>query len=121
MGYAVLEVFDDQSSVVRFYGIENHEEILLFEHQVTEAAETFEFLANENFPETVISQIYPDELTEKGKFYNFLFGEYYRKYYSTKVEVHTLILKDFDPTITPVKSGCDNQSYSLRLVNSEGK
>ncbi len=121
MGYAVLEVFDDQSSVVRFYGIENHEEILLFEHQVTKAAETFEFLANENFPETVISQIYPDELTEKGKFYNFLFGEYYRKYYSTKVEVPTLNLKDFDPTITPVKSGGGNQSYSLRLVNSEGK
>src|SRR5690625_7280400 len=104
MGYAVLEVFDDQSSVVRFYGIENHEEILLFEHQVTEAAETFEFLANENFPESVISKIYPDELTEKGKFYNFLFGEYYQNYYITKVEVHTLNIKDLDRNITPVRS-----------------
>lgn len=121
MGYAVLEIYDDQSSVVRFYGIENHEEILLFEQQVTKPVETFEFLGEESFPETVVSQIYPDELTQKGKLYNFLFGKYYRKYYSTPVKVPTLNLKNFDPSIVPLKSGGGNQSYSLRLVNSEGK
>lgn len=121
-GYAVLDIFDDYSSIVHFYGIENGEENLLFQHRVVEPmVEIEDLIRNSDFPKTMVSQIYTDDMTKKGKFYNFLFGEHYRKYYSLKIEVPTLNLKDFDPTITPVKSGGGHQSRSLRLVNSEGK
>lgn len=121
-GYAVLDVFEDQSSVLRFYGNENGVEKLLFSHQLTEPMISIKDLNYpEEFPATKKAKIYSDELAHKGPVYNFLFGKHFRKYYNMEIEAPTLNLKDFDPSIFPVKSGGGHQSRSLRLQTSDGK
>lgn len=121
-GYAVVDVFENHSSIVRFYGNEQGEEKLLFEYRLTEPViSTQDLHYPENFPPTVKAQIYPDDLTEKKSVYNFLFGKHYRRYYNLEIEAPTLNLKDFDPSIFPVKSGGGHQSRSLRLQTSDGK
>lgn len=122
MGYAVLDVLEDYSSVVRFYGIKNGKEEMLFQHQVTsKVIEPKDLDFPEDFPPTQVSQIYEDELTKKGAIYSFLFGHHYRKYYNLPIEAPTLNLKDFDSSITPVRSGGGHQSKSLRLQTKDGK
>lgn len=122
MGYAVLDVLEDYSSVVRFYGIKNGKEEMLFQHQVTsKVIEPKDLDFPEDFPPTQVSQIYEDKLTKKGAIYSFLFGHHYRKYYNLPIEAPTLNLKDFDSSITPVRSGGGHQSKSLRLQTKDGK
>lgn len=115
-GYAVLKVFEDGSSKVDFYGNKDGDEVHLFEHTLTDKRPVFtDFIYENHFKPTEISQIYPNRLTEKSGFYNFLWGKHYRKYYSMPVEVPILDLPTTFDGLVAIRAGGGHQSNSIRL------
>lgn len=122
-GYATLEIYDDGSSQVRFYGVEeNNEEEFLFSTEVlppdrTVYAEKFQDV----FPAEAKASIYTDEEIDKSGFFRSIWGERYRKYYGTQVTVPTVRLDTLFGGLKPVRRGGGHQSKSLRLRHENGK
>ncbi len=119
-GYAQLDILKDGSSRVAFYSVK--------EDKVVYTAEVFAKNAKKDlpkfaasFPRTIKASIYTSEQTKKSNFYKFLWGERYRKYFSTKVEVPAVNLDTLYGGLTPVRRGGGNQSKSLRMKDPEGR
>lgn len=118
-GYAILDVFDDGRSKVSFWGNENGNEKLLFTKNLTEKRPVFsDYVYDNNFKTTETGQIYPDELTKKSGFYNFLWGKHYRKYYSMPVEAPVLDLSKEYNGLSAIRAGGGHQSNSIRLQDA---
>ncbi|MCK0155776.1 metallophosphoesterase [Cellulophaga sp. F20128] len=122
-GYATLEVYTDGSSRVRFYGLDNNkDEKFLFTSEVLPAdKKLFNKKLPDTFPATTTASIYTAMETDKSGFHKFIWGERYRKYYSTAVTVPTLDLDTIYGGLTPVRMGGGHQSKSLRLADKNGK
>ncbi len=119
-GYAVLDVFRDGSSFVRFYSAKDKK--VVFESQVLQPEKKEPILDyTEDFPKYESANIYSEEETTKGSFYKSLWGDRYRKYYSTEVKAPTVNLDILFGGLTPVRKGGGHQSKSLRLKDSEGR
>jgi len=118
-GYARLDVFKDGSSWIRFYAIEN--ENVVFETEVLKANESSEFDFSKLMPKTVKASIYTKEETDKSKSYQKAWGQRYRKYYSTEVELPTVNLDTLYGGLTPVRKGGGHQSKSLRFKDPQGR
>lgn len=123
LGYAILDIFEDGSSRVRYYGVdENLKEALLFETDVLPPHDlsNLEKYPN-NFPPKVSASIYSEAETDKSGFYKKLWGNRYRELYSTKVLAPTVNLDTLFGGLVPVRKGGGNQSKSLRLRHESGK
>ncbi|WP_294318020.1 metallophosphoesterase [uncultured Chryseobacterium sp.] len=120
-GFAVLNLRKDQSSDVEYFSTKDNSPESLSHIQVI--AQPKEFVNNfpYSFPSTVSSTIYPEKLTRKGKFYTWLWGEHYRKYYGMPVEAPTADISTLDGGYTPFREGGGNQSNSLRLKAKDGQ
>lgn len=115
-GYAVLDVFDDGSSKVSYYGNKDGNESLLFERNLTEKRLSFkDFIYPNDFKTTETAQIYPDELAKKSGFYKFLWGKHYRNYYSMPVEAPVLDVSNKFNGLVAIREGGGHQSNSIRL------
>ncbi len=119
-GFARLDVFVDGSSFVRFYSVENNE--VIFQSQVLppdskDLHQKFE----SSFPSRKTASIYTKEETSKGGFYRGFWGDRYRKYYSTNVNVPTVNLDTLYGGLTPIRKGGGHQSKSLRLKDRKGR
>lgn len=122
MGYAVLKVFDDGSSNVEFFGIENDREESVFSTQVLEAdKKTIGTQLTNNFPSEMEASIYTDEEVDKSGLYKWLWGDRYREYYATKVKAPTVDLDTLMGGLKVVRKGGGNQSNSLRLQHEDGR
>ncbi len=121
-GYARLDVYTDGSSYVQFYAVEEGNDTLAFSTQVFEP-EKKPVVANydEHFPATKKASIYTESETDKGGFYKSLWGDRYRKYYSTPVDAPTVDLDTLFGGLIPVRKGGGHQSVSLRLEDKEGR
>lgn len=122
-GYAILDVYDTYTSKVTYFAVTDNQEKKLFEKTITRPKKT-EFIVEkypDNFPKTIRTSVYTPEMTKKNGFYKFLFGNYYRSYYSTPIEVQSLNLADLHGGLTPTRAGGGHQSMSLRLVDKDGK
>jgi hypothetical protein len=117
-GYARLDVFKDGSSYVRFYSVTDDK--IVFESQVFRPDLNTYDTYKEDFPETVMASIYTEEETNASKTQEFLWGERYRKYFSTKVKAPTVNLDTLFGGLKPVRKGGGNQSKSLRLEDKKG-
>ncbi len=118
-GYARLDVFKDGSSYVRFYSVESEKPV--FETDVLPANTKKVFTTYpKSFPKEKSASIYTEEETRKSGFHKFIWGDRYRKYYSTKVKVPTVDLDTLFGGLTPVRKGGGNQSKSLRLKDKNG-
>ncbi len=119
-GYARLDVFKDGSSQVSFYSVKD--DAIVYNAEVflpTKQKEKVNFKTD--FPATVKASIYTEAQTKKSGFYKFLWGERYRKYFSTKVEAPTVNLDTLFGGLTPVRRGGGNQSKSLRMKDPNGR
>lgn len=119
-GYAILDVFEDGSSFLRF--LDSNTSAIVYQHQVLApdpSAGNFTFKTN--FPSTLQSSVYPKEATEKSPFYEFLWGKRYRDTYGLPVTAETADLETLFGGVTPVRKGGGNQSKSLRLETKEGR
>jgi hypothetical protein len=118
-GYTRLDVFKDGSSYVRFYSAEDNK--IIFETNVLPPAKKNSFINYpERFPKEQSASIYSNEETDKSRFYKFLWGDRYRKQYSTKVTAPTVNLDTLFGGLKPVRKGGGNQSKSLRLKDKNG-
>lgn len=122
-GYAVLQVFEDGSSRVRYYGVdEQGAEQFLFTDVVFKSRQPVPAEAYEtDFEPFTRSSVYRRDEVDKGKLYRGLWGERYRKYYGTEVNVPTVRLDTLFGGLVPVRKGGGQQSKSLRLRHESGK
>lgn len=118
-GFAVYDVFEDGSSWVSFYGNENNKAKLLYRKQVIETPEYFDTSElSDDFPETVVTSIYPDEETEKNEVFKTLWGERYRELYGKKMEFKVADIDTLYGGLSPVRMGGGHQTISLRVKDS---
>ncbi|TGD59525.1 metallophosphoesterase [Flavobacterium humi] len=121
-GYAQLEIKNNGSANVEFFSTENNQEKSLFRQNVLAAATIVTdtvFPVNRN--KSVIATVYTEKMTDKSKFYTFLWGQHYRKYYSTPVEAPNVSLDTLHGGLKPTIAGGGHQSLSLRLMDKNGK
>ncbi|AUC82525.1 metallophosphoesterase [Lacinutrix sp. Bg11-31] len=119
LGYARLDVFKDGSSYVRFYSSEDKK--VVFETEVLCPREgKLEATYSNTFPKEKAASIYTEEETEATGVKKFLWGERYRKQFSTKVNAPTVNLDTLFGGLKPVRKGGGNQSKSLRLEAKNG-
>ncbi len=122
-GYAALELYQDGSSTVKFYGEGNSEAPnLLYATEVLPSDRNLHLNTyEEDFPLTTSATIYTDEEINKSDFFKTIWGERYRKYYGTLVSAPTVRLDTLFGGLTPVRKGGGHQSKSLRLRHKSGK
>ena len=123
MGYAILEVYTDGSSRIRFYGIgANGEEEFLFTTEVLSGQKDISSIEYpKTFPAEVKASVYTDEEVDKSKFFKTIWGDRYRDIYAKKVSALTVDLDTLLGGLKVVRKGGGHQSKSLRLVDSEGR
>ena len=123
MGYATLEIYEDGSSQVRFYGVakDDTEEFLFASTVLPPNNPELELNYPSSFPQELQSSVYSEEEIDKSNFFKSIWGERYRKYYGTKVSAPTVLLDTLFGGLVPVKKGGGHQSKSLRLRNKDGK
>jgi hypothetical protein len=119
-GYAIVDVFDDGSSFVRFIN-SNDSKVVYQSNMLLPDTKKQNITFNTNFPSEIKSAIYNIKATTKSNFYNFLWGEKYRNAYSIPVTARTVNLDTLFGGLTPVRKGGGNQSKTLRLKTKEGK
>lgn len=117
-GYARLDVFTDGSSFVRFY--ETDINVPVYKTSVYDSIKYDISNYPSKFPETVTSSIYKIEDAEKSGFYKFLWGERFRKQFTTPVKAPAVNLDTLFGGLKPVRKGGGNQSKSLRLEDKNG-
>ncbi|NHN27290.1 phosphoesterase [Flavobacterium jejuense] len=119
-GYAILDVYRNGASKIRFISAKNDK--VEFE---TIVLKSNSFKNEVKYPivvkDSIQSSIYSEEETKKGKFYTFLWGERFRKYYSTPVKAKIAYLDTLKGGLIPVRKGGGTQSKALRLKDKEGK
>ncbi len=122
-GYAVLDLMEDGSAGVRFYGVDDAgKEELLFSGTALDPPYYPDPSAfRSQFPDSIRTSVYSQEETDKGRFYRKLWGERYRKYYSREVQVPTVRIDTLYGGLVPVRKGGGQQSKSLRLRHQSGK
>jgi hypothetical protein len=120
LGYAILDVFTDGSSFIRFIEAENNS--VAFQTKVLNPDTTKQIQNyNANFNDTIKASIYTVAETTKSNSHKFLFGERYRKYYSQPIDAKTVNLDTLFGGVKPVRKGGGNQSKSLKLKTTDGK
>ncbi|KAA1243965.1 metallophosphoesterase [Aquimarina sp. RZ0] len=121
-GVAVLDIFTDGSSNVRFYGREQGVSKLVYQKEVHKKPEEYdtEGLTNSFKTETSAS-IYRKEETEKSKFFKTLWGDHYRQVYGTDIKIPVATLDTLMGGFTIERRGGGQVTRSLRLLDKEGK
>ncbi|MHA7060053.1 metallophosphoesterase [Aquimarina sp. M1] len=121
-GFAVLDVYTDGSSNVRFYGNENGEATLVFQTNVHTQPENYQSDGlNNTFDNEMSESIYAEEETSKSNFYKSLWGEHYREIYSTDIKIPVATLDTLMGGFTIDRRGGGQVTRSLRLIDSTGK
>jgi len=118
-GYAVLDVYRDGSSNLRFHSTEETD--VVYRTEIFKPNDKKSFTTYpKSFPKEKSASIYSEDETDKSGFHNWLWGERYRKYYSTKVNAPTVDLDTLFGGLSVVRKGGGNQSKSLRLKDKNG-
>ena len=121
MGYAKLDVFKSGKVTVSFFSSTDAPifSTTIFSGDVSELS--YNFKSKNSFEKTTTSSVYTKEETTKGKLYRGLWGDHYRKYYSTQVEAPIVFLDTLFGGLQPIRRGGGHQSKSLRLEDKDGR
>jgi len=120
-GFAILNIRKDHSTDVEYFSTKDSNLKQLSHISVISKPDVFINNFPKTLPPTVSSTVYPKALTEKRKFYRWLWGDHYRKYYGIAVEAPTADLAVLGGGFTPFREGGGNQSNSLRLRAANGQ
>ncbi len=121
-GLAVLDVYTDGSSNVKYYGATNGEPELLFSATVHEAAREYDVSGMPaNFDSKTKISAYKKEATDKGNGYKWFWGDHYRYVYGTDIDVPVATLDTLMGGLTIDRKGGGHQTRSLRLVDKKGR
>ncbi len=123
-GFARLDIFEDGSSFVRYYGTnqETGEPELFFQRQVyaPDKIKDYSNLTTEYQP-TIQASVYTIEETDRSDFFENVWGEQYRDVYGKKVTVPVALLDTLHGGLRVIRPGGGSQTTSLRLMDAEGK
>lgn len=118
-GYAKIAFYMDGSSSVTFVSSEGTR---TFDLQKELPENQWNKPASSLDKKKVSTPIFSDPTEyEKSAFHEFLWGERYRKYFERSVEAPVAMLDTLYGGLTVVKEGGGRQSYSIRLVDDNGK
>lgn len=122
-GFAVMDVFEDESIYVRYYGADdNKQPKLLYTHKIFDAREYYDAsdIATD-YPETIKASVYTFDETEKSDFFETVWGEHYREIYGKKVTAPVALLDTLYGGLKVIRPGGGHQTVSLRLQDKNGK
>ncbi len=118
-GFARFDVFKDGSSYLRFYKAQDNS--IVYQTKVFDADSKRTFTTYPaSFPAEMSASVYSEQETDKSGTHEFLWGDRYRKLYSTKVKAPTVNLDTMYGGLSVVRKGGGNQSKSLRLEDKNG-
>lgn len=120
-GFAVMNIRNDQSTDIEYFSTKDAQLKKLTHISVISKPDVFVNNFPNSFPATFSSSIYPVQLTEKRKFYRWLWGDHYRRYYGIPIEAPTANLSELNGGYIPFREGGGNQSNSLRLKAADGQ
>lgn len=120
-GYATLNFYADKRAEINFFRTQNNRDTLVFNTELFSPAQQPIEFKFQPIPPTYSAQIYTDELTKKTKLYSALFGKLYRKFYSTKVESHTLDLSTFKGGLRSILSQDQQQTRNLIIETNDNQ
>lgn len=123
-GYAKLEIYEDGKVLAHFYKAHADASMSVFSTTVLTPKKdkvNFNFIPRNNFESTQSAAIYTREETNKGGFYKSIWGDHYRKFYSTDIAAPVVFLDTLLGGLKPLKRGGGQQSKSLRLADRNGK
>ncbi|GAA4272763.1 metallophosphatase [Aquimarina gracilis] len=121
-GFARLDIYNTGKAGVEYFDIETNSTLfskIIFPGESPEIS--YDFKPKSSFGTSQKASVYSVEETTKGKLYRGLWGDHYRKYYSTQVEAPIVFLDTLKGGLTPIRRGGGHQSKSLRLEGKDGK
>ncbi len=121
LGYVILDVYKDGSSQAHYFTIENGSEREIFKTQILTATNKKYVDYPKDNLKTKKASIYTHEETDKSGMFKMFWGDRYRKYYSTKVDVPMVDLDTLLGGLVPKRKGGGFQTLSLRLEDKNGK
>lgn len=119
-GFAVLEVYKNGASNVKFINAEKDSiefRTSIYNADKVKSKFIFEPISNH----TAQASIYTKEETSKSKFYTFLWGDRYRNQFSQEINAKTVDLDTLFGGLKPIRKGGGTQSKSLRLEANDGR
>lgn len=121
-GFAVLDIYEDQSSAVRFYGANQGEPELLFTTEVHAPRKEVNLDSLPDFyPQTIKASVYEQDLTDVSQVHTSLWGDHYRDVYGTPVTAQVATLDTLMGGFTVDRKGGGHQTRSLRLKDKDGR
>tara|TARA_R110002124_G_C8974716_1_gene515900 strand:+ start:48343 stop:52023 length:3681 start_codon:yes stop_codon:yes gene_type:complete len=122
-GFAVLDVYKDGSSGVKFYQAkEDGTAKELFQKEVIAPEVEYDTSGlSDTFPETIKASVYEEDRIEKTGFYKTVWGDHYREIYGTKVTAKIAMLDTLYGGLKVARAGGGHQTRSLRLIDKDGK
>lgn len=119
-GYAILEVFENGGTNVKFINARNDK--VEFETTVIKPnPSTDKIIFSEKIPDSIKASIYSETETSKSKLYNFFWGKRYREEYSKLITAKVVTLDTLLGGLKPARKGGGTQSRTLRLKAKDGK
>lgn len=121
-GFAVLDVFKDGSSWVRYYGADGQNNpILLYQKEVNSPVLNYKVgdLTN-NFPSERMAAIYTQDSIKEALFFKTVWGAKYKNAYSTPVSAKVANLDTLFGRLTVVRKGDEKGYRSLLLKDTLG-
>ncbi len=121
-GFAVLDVFDDGSSWVRYYVKgENYKPELLFQKEVIPASKNFDVSKYpEIFPQEYTVPIYKQDSISEPLFFKTVWGAKYKQAYSQPVNAKVASLDTLFGGLRVVQEGNEGDYNSLLLADKKG-
>ena len=119
-GYAILEVFENGGTNVKFINARNDK--VEFQTTVIQPKESIDQkVFSDKFPDSIKASIYSKAETSKSKTYNFFWGKRYREEYSKEITAKVVSLDTLLGGLKPLRKGGGTQSRTLRLKAKDGK
>lgn len=122
-GFATLDVFEDGSSWVKFYSADKESPELIFQQEIYEAEESYNLdqLSDKTLPSTFTTSIYEEFEGDRTGFYESVWGEHYRNFYTRDITLPVLNIDTAYGGLEPMRLGGGMQTNSLRLEDSLGR
>ncbi len=120
-GFVKLDYFNDGSSRATFFTEENVDTVdmeVLSGFEKNKVQNNFAEIKQGIAEDRVLNDV---QTFDKGKFYKWLWGERYRKYFGEYVSAPVVRLDTLYGGLKVVKAGGGHQSFSLRLEDENGK
>jgi len=121
-GFAVLDVFKDGSSWVRYFiGDADNNPKMVYQNELFPKKQTYDLeKVRSEFPETITAPIYKQDSLSESLFLRSVWGAKYKDVFSQPITANVAKLDTLYGGLTVLKEGGEKEYRSLRLVDPSG-